>query len=93
MATSAPYLRKEDIDSLKDYVRGTGGQSQAESTVLLHCTHSNLMARFFEIRLDKHVGAPPSSSLHETPKRCVAYNTQRSVHATAWPSMQTTTDP
>jgi len=52
---TAPFLGKEDIDALKNYVKGSTGQNQAESTVCLHATHSNLSARFFEIRLDMHV--------------------------------------
>jgi hypothetical protein len=32
-----------------------GPQNRAESTVLLHVSHSNLKARFFELRLDRHV--------------------------------------
>ncbi len=30
-------------------------QNRAESTVLLHVSHSNLKAKFFELRLDMHV--------------------------------------
>jgi tubulin-folding cofactor B len=52
---SAPFLTKEDVQGLKQYVQGPSAASQAESTVLLHVTHSNLKARFFEIRLDRHV--------------------------------------
>ena len=52
---AAPFLTKEDVDQLKAYVKGTGGQNMSESTILLHATHSNLQAKFFEIRLDKHV--------------------------------------
>lgn len=41
---------------LKDYVNSnTGGQNRGASTVLLHVTHSNLQARMFEIRLDRHM--------------------------------------
>ncbi|KAL1521164.1 hypothetical protein AB1Y20_022717 [Prymnesium parvum] len=43
-------------NQLRDYVvYESGGQNRAESTVLLHCTHSNLQARMFEIRLDRHM--------------------------------------
>mmetsp|Transcript_8717 Transcript_8717/g.18554 ORF Transcript_8717/g.18554 Transcript_8717/m.18554 type:complete len:285 (+) Transcript_8717:226-1080(+) len=55
MTTSAPFISKEDVAALRDYVMGPGSQNQAESTVLLHVTHSNLQARFFEIRLDLHM--------------------------------------
>lgn len=34
---------------------GNHGQNQAESTVRLHVTHSNLRAEFMELRLDLHV--------------------------------------
>jgi len=41
---------------LRDWVTGdTGIQNRGESTVLLHVTHSNLKARMFEIRLDRHM--------------------------------------
>merc|ERR550514_2520565 len=41
---------------LRDYVTyESGGQARGESTVLLHVTHSNLQARMFELRLDKHM--------------------------------------
>lgn len=44
------------LNELKDYVGWeSGGQARAESTVLLHVTHSNLQARMFEIRLDRHM--------------------------------------
>lgn len=44
---------------LKSYVTGpdAGGLNQGETTVLLHVTHSNLKARFPEIRLDLHVSS------------------------------------
>ena len=34
---------------------GNHGQNQAESTVRMHVTHSNLKAEFMELRLDLHV--------------------------------------
>lgn len=41
---------------LRDYVMAdTGAANRGESTILLHVTHSNLKARMFEIRLDKHM--------------------------------------
>jgi len=46
----------ESMNMLSDWVKGdTGGQNRGESTVLLHVTHSNLTARLFEIRLDRHM--------------------------------------
>ena len=53
--TSAPFLNKSDIDGLKAYVQAPSAACQAESTILMHCSHSNLKAKFFEIRLDRHV--------------------------------------
>uniref|UniRef100_A0A7S0RMZ6 CAP-Gly domain-containing protein n=1 Tax=Chlamydomonas leiostraca TaxID=1034604 RepID=A0A7S0RMZ6_9CHLO len=55
MTTSAPFITKEDVVMLKDYVMGSTGQNRAESTVLLHVSHSNLQAKFFELRLDMHM--------------------------------------
>jgi tubulin-specific chaperone B len=42
---------------LRAYVTGPdgGGLNQSETTVLLHVTHSNLKAKFAELRLDLHV--------------------------------------
>jgi tubulin-folding cofactor B len=53
----AQFMSKNDIAMLKEYVTAPGnfGANQAESTVLIHITHSNLKAEFIEIRLDKHV--------------------------------------
>ncbi|KAG2428306.1 hypothetical protein HXX76_010454 [Chlamydomonas incerta] len=53
---AAPFLTKDDVDALRAYVAGpsTGFANKADSTVLLHVTHSNLKARFMEIRLDLH---------------------------------------
>ena len=45
-----------DLQNLKDYVTAdTGAQRQGDSTVRIMVTHSNLAAKFLEIRLDKHV--------------------------------------
>ena len=54
---AAAMLTRRDIDALKEYVSAPGnfGQNQAESTVRLHVTHSNLKAEFIELRLDLHV--------------------------------------
>lgn len=56
MAT-VPYITREDAQQLKDYVKGPdkGGLHQAESTIMLHVSHSNLKQKFIEIRLDLHV--------------------------------------
>ena len=50
-------LTGADIKQLKDYVKSNDGgmQNQAASTVRLHVIHSNLMAKFVEVRLDRHV--------------------------------------
>jgi len=54
---AAPFLSRQDIEALKEYVSAPGnfGQNQAQSTVRLHVTHSNLKAEFIELRLDLHV--------------------------------------
>ena len=54
---AAPFLSRQDIEALKNYVSAPGnfGQNQAESTVRLHVTHNNLKAEFIELRLDLHV--------------------------------------
>ena len=45
-----------DMEALRNYVTyDSGTLNQAESTVLLNVTHSNLKANFMQIRLDKHV--------------------------------------
>lgn len=48
-------MDKNSLEALKAYVTAPGSQQQAASTVRLLVTHSNLKARFMEIRLDKHV--------------------------------------
>lgn len=49
-------LLPPDMQMLRDYVTArSGAQNQAESTVRLQVTHSNLQATFMEIRLDRHV--------------------------------------
>lgn len=54
------HLPTQDMDMLRQYVTADGnfGQNQAESTVQLHVTHSNLKVEFMELRLDKHVRTP-----------------------------------
>lgn len=70
MAESKPFITKEDVQHLKAYVQAPGSQNQAESTVCVNCTHSNLQTRFFEIRLDKHV----SGELHGAAWSCIGVN-------------------
>ena len=54
---ASAMLSRRDIEALKEFVSAPGnfGQNQAESTVRLHATHSNLKAEFIELRLDLHV--------------------------------------
>lgn len=53
----ANFMTGADVQALKDYVKGPSGMEagRSESTVLLQVTHSNLKARFLEIRFDKHM--------------------------------------
>lgn len=57
MAQLANMLTRTELGQLKAYVTAPGklGANQADSTVLLHVTHSNLRAEFMELRFDKHV--------------------------------------
>ena len=66
-------LTGADVQQLKDYVAANdaGGQKQAESTVRLHVTHSNLKAKFIEIRLDLHVRHSLASVLLTDKKQAV----------------------
>lgn len=49
-------ISRADIEALKAYVSApVSNQNQAESTVRMAVTHSNLKANFMEIRLDKHM--------------------------------------
>jgi tubulin-folding cofactor B len=49
-------IKNTDLLNLRDYVTAESGSlNQADSTVLLMCTHSNLKARFMEIRFDRYV--------------------------------------
>lgn len=54
-----------DIQALKDYVKGPSSQNQAETTVRLQVTHSNLKAHFMEIRLDLQVSSTAVTALRE----------------------------
>jgi tubulin-folding cofactor B len=53
----ASYAPPTTMSDLRGYVTGPGSgfAARAESTVLLHVSHSHLRARFPEIRLDLHV--------------------------------------
>jgi len=45
-----------DMQNLRDWVtHDSGAQSKGATTVLMHVTHSNLKARIFELRLDRHM--------------------------------------
>ncbi|GAB4819103.1 hypothetical protein N2152v2_006149 [Parachlorella kessleri] len=51
----AAALRNSDLRALREYVTAPGSQNQSDSTVRLLVTHSNLKAKFLEIRLDMHM--------------------------------------
>ena len=58
------HLRRSDQEpgflNLREYVTAdTGSLNKADSTVLLMVTHSNLQARFMEIRFDRYVSWRP----------------------------------
>ena len=63
----------QELAALRAYVTGPGmgGQQQAESTVRLCVTHSNLKIQFLEIRLDKHVSQPCSIAVWQDSARRV----------------------
>lgn len=48
-------MPSEEMHALRAYVMAPGSQNQADSTIRLQVTHSNLQARFMEIRLDLHM--------------------------------------
>ena len=70
---AAAMLTRRDIDALKEYVSAPGnfGQNQAESTVRLHVTHSNLKAEFIELRLDLHVSLSNTPKQHGSPSQLI----------------------
>ena len=46
----------QEMAAVREYCMGEDGRQRAESTVLLHVSHSNLKETFFqEIRLDRHM--------------------------------------
>jgi len=56
MADLKQFLSQADVQALKAYVQGPSSQARADSTVLMHVTHSNLKnTSFFELRLDRHM--------------------------------------
>ena len=56
MADLKQFLSQSDVAALKAYVQGPSSQARADSTVLMHVTHSNLKnTSFFELRLDRHM--------------------------------------
>lgn len=62
-------ISRADIEALKEYVSNPmTSLNQAESTVRLRVTHSNLNSSFMEIRLDKHV-------------RCTVHTLARAINA------------
>ena len=62
------HIVNEDLRALRGYVtHDSGSLNQADSTVLLMCTHSNLKARFMEIRFDRYVRPPPDRLPSLTP--------------------------
>jgi hypothetical protein len=54
-AGTMAYQAPTTMSALKEYVQGSTGMLQADSTVLVHVSHNHLKARFAEIRLDLHV--------------------------------------
>lgn len=59
-----------DMQALRDYVMAdSGAQRPAESTRRLLVTHSNLKAKFMEIRLDMHVSLTALLPDHSPPAR------------------------
>ena len=79
-----------DLRALRNYVLAdTGAQNQAESTVRLMVTHSNLKANFMEIRLDMHVSADKGAGTVPLPLRrpCPAAPPRRCPEPPRLPSL------
>lgn len=64
-------IKNQDLLNLREYVTAdTGSLNKADSTVLLMVTHSNLKARFMEIRFDRYVrAASPRAAATPFPRR------------------------
>jgi hypothetical protein len=64
-------IKNTDLLNLREYVTAdTGSLNKADSTVLLMVTHSNLKARFMEIRFDRYVRAAfPRAAVRPFPRR------------------------
>ena len=61
MGTYDGPIKNQDLLNLREYVTAdTGSLNKADSTVLLMVTHSNLQARFMEIRFDRYVSGTPT---------------------------------
>lgn len=53
-------IKNKDLLALREYVtHDSGSLNKADSTVQLMVTHSNLKARFMEIRFDRYVSWDP----------------------------------
>ena len=60
MTNGAPHFKNTELSALRDYVtHDSCSLNKADSTLLLMVTHSNLQARFMEIRFDRYVRARP----------------------------------
>ena len=67
MGTYDGPIKNQDLLNLREYVTAdTGSLNKADSTVLLMVTHSNLQARFMEIRFDRYVSWDPDASWTRT---------------------------
>ena len=57
-------IKNQELLSLREYVtHDSGSLNKADSTVQLMVTHSNLKARFMEIRFDRYVSDSHSCPL------------------------------
>lgn len=67
-------IKNKDLLALREYVtHDSGSLNKADSTVQLMVTHSNLKARFMEIRFDRYVSIYPAD--HALRRACVAPRT------------------
>ena len=61
------HFNNHELNALRNYVtHDSGSLNKADSTVLLMCTHSNLKARFMELRFDRYVRPRPPHANHAT---------------------------